>query len=118
VKQIYHKRGALAEALACRFLKKQGLVLLQRNFNTKMGEIDLIMRDKDVVVFVEVKHRTNRDFIKPAQTINRLKRQRLIRTALFYLQTVKKHKPFKARFDMIGVAGNEEVEWIKNIFMM
>jgi len=117
-KKTYHDRGVIAEALACRFLKKKGLILLCRNFIMKMEEIDLIMQDNDVIVFVEVKYRTHHDFIKPVQTINKSKQQRLTRTALFYLQSVKKYKPFKARFDMIGVSGNEKIEWIKNIFMM
>ena len=116
---MHNKRGAWAEDRACRFLEKQGLELLTRNFRTRMGEIDLIMEDKDTtIVFVEVRYRKHNYYVSPVQTVNILKQKRLTRTALFYLQYVKKQKPFSARFDIIGVEGNGQNEWIKNAFMM
>jgi putative endonuclease len=118
MKNVHNNRGVWAERRACQFLKEQGFILLARNFSARMGEIDLIMQDNDVIVFVEVRYRKQGGYTKPSQTIHKLKRARLIRTALFYLQSVKKQKPFKARFDMIGVEGNNHLEWIKNIFMM
>jgi putative endonuclease len=118
MKNAHRRSGAWAEVQACRFLKKQGLSLLARNFTVRMGEIDLIMREGQVIIFVEVRYRKANSYVKPLETINTLKRKRLIRTALFYLQYVKKRKPFQARFDMIGIEGKDQINWIKNIFMM
>ena len=116
---MHHKRGIWAEKQAHQFLKKRGLKLLTRNFRTRMGEIDLVMEDKDTtLVFVEVRYRTHNYYVCPAQTVNFSKRKRLIRTGLFYLQYVKKQEPFSARFDIIGIEGHGQIQWIKNAFMM
>lgn len=114
-----HRQGVWAEKKACQFLKKRGLILLKRNFRTRMGEIDLIMEDKDTtIVFVEVRYRSYNYYANPAQTVNYLKKKRLIRTGLLYLQYVKKQKPFSARFDIIGINGSRQIQWVKNAFMM
>lgn len=78
--------GRTAETLACDFLQKQGLKLIQKNFNCPCGEIDLIMQDKEAVVFVEVRLRRHSHLGTAIETVNRQKQQKLIKTALLYLQ--------------------------------
>jgi putative endonuclease len=114
-----YQTGIQAENKACRFLKQQGLRLLVRNFKTRLSEIDLIMQDGVILVFVEVRYRRYvGPYSTPTQTVTPAKQKRLIRAALFYLQTIKKRKPFGARFDIIGIQGDGQIEWIKNAFEM
>jgi putative endonuclease len=111
--------GQQAEKKACAFLKKQGLKLVTRNFKTRLGEIDLIMQDGRVLVFIEVRYRRYaQGYATSVETVTYAKQKRLIRTALIYLQRIKKHKPFESRFDIIGMRDTEKINWIKNAFMM
>lgn len=112
-----YKVGLHGEDKACDFLKRQGLKLLTRNFKTCLGEIDLIMQDGAMIVFVEVRYRRSVNlYLKPVLTVTWPKQKRLLRTAFLYLRTVKKKKPFSARFDIIGIQGCGRIEWIKNAF--
>jgi len=109
--------GALAERLACDFLEQHGLTCIDRNFRTPRGEIDLIMRDDGVLVFVEVRSRTSNTFIHAAETVDPRKRRRIILAGQQYLQG---HPGCAAcRFDVIivtGGAANRKIEWIKRAF--
>src|SRR5204862_504789 len=77
--------GTLAEQRAERYLQSQGLGLIERNYRSRFGEIDLIMRDGTSLVFVEVRMRRNKDFGGAAASIDVRKQQRIIRTAHQYL---------------------------------
>jgi len=114
------RRGRLGEDLALEHLRGQGLTLLERNYNSPWGEIDLVMSDAAVLVFVEVRLRAETRFASAAETIGPQKRRRLIRTAEHYLQ---RHRPAPARFDVIAIttAGSADndpyrLEWIKDAF--
>lgn len=110
-------RGKSSEDLVCDYLKAQGLELLVRNFQCRMGELDLIMRDGDYLVFVEVRSRKNSRYGSPAETVTRYKQKRLIRAANFYLQRQKRDWP--CRFDVVAVIPSQsapQVDWIKNAF--
>ena len=114
--------GQAAEDFACHYLQDQGLLLIERNYRCKRGEIDLVMRDASSVVFVEVRYRRNIRFGSGAESVNRHKQAKLIATALHYLQSNKAAAKSPARFDVIsitlqGVPGHAaEIQWIKNAF--
>jgi putative endonuclease len=108
--------GALAERWAADFLQQHGLQLLAQNYRCRAGEIDLIMRDGEVLVFVEVRLRSNHDFGGAAASIDQRKQQRIIRTAQHYLTTLPRLPP--CRFDavLLESAQGKAVRWLKNAF--
>ena len=111
--------GQWAEKFACEFLKQKGLVLLQQNYRSCYGEIDLIMRDRTVIVFVEVRSRSRKDFGLAVQSINPHKVMKLIKTATHFLQVKKWMDTIQSRFDIVAIqsaTGKIELEWIKNAF--
>ena len=114
-----HRHGRLAEDAALEFLVQRQLVLLQRNYRTPRGEIDLIMRDGDTVVFVEVRARTRADFLSPVETVSHHKQRRIILAGRSWLQHQRGTYDTICRFDVvsiIGSSGRAEIEWIRNAF--
>ncbi len=115
-------RGAIgkwAEKSAEQYLCRQGLTLITRNFRCKLGEIDLVMNDNEVVVFVEVRYRSSTKFASPVETITETKRRKLVRAASVYLQNSYRSFEPPCRFDVIGLSGPPEtavVNWIKGAF--
>ena len=109
------KLGNQAEDEACAFLLKQGFTLLDRNFSTKLGEVDLIMQDGESLVFIEVRYRKNADFGGAAASITPKKQKRIIKAALAYSQ---KHAPQSAlRFDVVTIEGEDRrLDYIENAF--
>jgi putative endonuclease len=109
------KTGNKAEQDACSYLQKNGLILLEKNFTTKAGEVDLIMQDDSMLVFVEVRYRKNTDFGGAAASVTPNKQRRIIKAALAYQQ---KHAPQSSmRFDVIAIEGdNTAIDWIKSAF--
>jgi putative endonuclease len=94
--------GKSGEDAAAKILQENGMRIIARNYRTKMGEIDIIARDKDVICFVEVKARSSSAFGLPAESITAAKRKRLQKLALYYLK--EKHLlGQKARFDVVSV---------------
>ncbi|HLP98197.1 MAG TPA: YraN family protein [Sideroxyarcus sp.] len=106
--------GARAEQAAAQFLQRHGLTLIESNFRCRFGEIDLILRDADVLVFAEVRQRSRSDFGGAAASINTRKQQRLILTAQHYLASLPRIPP--CRFDALLLDGNGNIEWVKNAF--
>jgi putative endonuclease len=113
--------GALGERAARKHLRRLGLKFLTANFRTDRGEIDLVMRDKDCLVFVEVKTRSSEDWNRPAAAVDRKRRQRLTRAGLDYLRKLKNPK-IKVRFDIVEVlladGDLREVRHLPNSFPM
>jgi len=111
-------RGAQAELLAAQFLQRNGLKLLQQNYRCRHGEIDLILRDGDMLVFAEVRLRSRADFGGAAASINAAKQNRLIHTAQHYLSTLAHIPP--CRFDavLLDALDNPSVEWVRNAFTL
>ena len=110
-------RGGAIERLAARWLTARGLMLEASNQHAKGGEIDLVMRDGEVLVFVEVRHRADRRHGHPLETVTAAKQRRLIRAARFYLQRNRLSCP--CRFDVLAVTGHPpalEFEWVANAF--
>ena len=111
------QKGNEAEDQACQFLIQKGLILIQRNFATKLGEVDLIMQDDDVLVFIEVRYRKNRDFGGAALSVTPKKQKRIIKAALAYQQ--KNAPQASMRFDVVAIEGegsNKKIDWIDNAF--
>lgn len=108
-------KGDKAEEQACQFLQSKGLTLLERNFSTRAGEIDLIMQDNDSLVFIEVRYRKNSNFGGAAMSVTPKKQQRIIKAALAYQQ---KYAPQSSmRFDVVAIEGeNKDLNWIANAF--
>ena len=118
------EQGEYTESLACQFLENKGFKLVERNFNCRFGEIDLIMQDNDSLVFIEVRYRRNNNYGSGAETITANKQSKLIKTASAYLQRHAKLNRCPARFDVISITGpiettkieNISFDWIENAF--
>lgn len=110
--------GSEGESVALQFLKKQGYTIIQRNFKTQIGEIDIIAKDGETIVFVEVKTRKNDTFGAPYESVNTAKRQKMKNVALLYLKKQKKELP--ARFDVISINclqnGQKDIRHIRDAF--
>lgn len=101
--RIVNPVAVLGEEMACEYLKKQGYQILERNFRKSYGEIDIIARKGDVVVFVEVKTRTNNSFGTPFDAIAPHKLQQIIKGAKYYVYILHPDLPDNLRIDAIGV---------------
>jgi len=113
--------GNKAETLALDHLIQQGLSLIEQNYLTKLGEIDIIMLDKitDTLVFVEVRYRKNTSHGTSIETVTHSKQQKLIRAAQQYLQKHPTYQHFLCRFDVVGVESDLKyptITWIQSAF--
>lgn len=117
--------GESAEQDACKFLIKNKLKLVSKNFSCKFGEIDLIMLDEQSLVFVEVRYRKNSQFGSGAESITISKQRKLIKTASYYLQQNPKTSQYATRFDVISMSAvlnhsnsedESKIDWIKDAF--
>ncbi len=106
--------GQLAEQQALAYLLSQGLTFVDKNFNCRYGELDLIMTEQNTRVIVEVRFRKNNRFGSAAESITPKKRAKIIRASQIYLM---KH-PFDGavRFDVVTSSPKEGLNWIKNAF--
>lgn len=108
-------RGRHAEDVAATFLQQMGLSIVERNYQCRYGEIDLIARDGDALVFVEVRMRKNSAFGGAAASITPGKRDKLLRAARHYLSGCARTPV--CRFDALLIdGGNSAPEWLKNVF--
>ena len=118
---LHLRHGVLGEKAAKKHLKRQGMKFLTGNFRTARGEVDLIFRDEDCLVFVEVKTRSSEDWKRPAAAVNKERRQRLTRAALDYLRLLK-NPQVKIRFDIVEVLLDcgtvSELRHLPNTFVM
>lgn len=114
--------GSQMEDAAARYLQGAGLTIETRNFRCPAGEIDLIARDNETLVFVEVRYRRNARFGGATASVNRRKQQKLIASAKHYLQHKKRNCP--CRFDVVAIEGTgiengaaaENIHWVVNAF--
>lgn len=114
-KQILGNEG---ERLAESYLREKGYRLVERNYRCPAGELDLIALDRRVIVFVEVKTRSDDRFGTPLESVHLRKQRKMIKAALFFLSQRRLHHR-EARFDVVGVslAGRKPiVEHVKNAF--
>lgn len=112
--------GREGERIAEEFLRKKGYKLVERNYRCRGGEVDLIVLDRRVVVFVEVKTRTDHGFGNPLEAVEPRKQRRMILAAQLFLHRKKLHER-DARFDVVGISwpGSEPaVEHVQNAFLI
>lgn len=111
--RLSHKQdqGRRWEQAALAHLRRHGLALIEANFRCKGGEIDLVMRDGDALVFVEVRQRASRDHGGAAASITPAKIRRLVRAAQYYLLRFPTLPP--CRFDVIAIDGGH-LDWLRN----
>jgi len=107
--------GNEAEKMAATYLQQHGLILLETNYRCRFGEIDLVMRDGNATVFVEVRLRSNTDFGGAGISITPHKQQKLVRAAEHYLLS---HSSTSCRFDavLMDKVDTHHIEWIRNAF--
>ena len=115
------KSGKHYEVLALKYFKQQGLQLLEKNFNCRCGEIDLILKDHNSLVFAEVRFRKSTNYGSAAETVNYHKQQKLIKAAQFFLLKHRHYESFPCRFDVLGISLGKEkntidYHWLKNAF--
>ena len=120
-KPAHLRRGELGERAARKHLQKLGLKFLTANFRSNRGEIDLVFREDDCLVFVEVKSRSSEDWTRAAAAVDARKRRLLSQTALDYLKLLK-NPQVKIRFDIVEVLMTDgevrEVRHLPNTFPM
>jgi putative endonuclease len=109
------EEGALGEKRAVETLTREGYKIVEKNYRSPFGEIDIIAEEDDYLVFIEVKKRNTMAFGSPFEAVSPQKKRHIIRSAMFYM---KKHRCFdrKVRFDVVGVE-SEKVRILKHAFM-
>ena len=112
--------GNSKEREALGFLRDRGLEPVARNFRSRFGEIDLVMRDDDCLVFIEVRYRRADRFGTAAESVDRHKRERLVLAAQLFLRTRPRYALGPLRFDVVAISrattGAESREWIRDAF--
>ena len=111
--------GKQAEQIAHDYLKAKGLRLIQANYRCRVGELDLVMLDGQVLVIVEVRYRKTSRIAGPMQTIDSHKRDRLALAARHFLMRHDHLRDMPVRFDVVGLTGSTarpSISWAKNAF--
>lgn len=110
-----NRAGEAAESLAAEFLRSRGLVIAERNYRCRFGEIDLVAREGTTVVFVEVRRRASEAYGGAAESITAVKRRRLLAAARHYLAHAR--GPAPCRFDAVLIRGEPpRIDWIRDAF--
>ncbi|MFL0800006.1 MAG: YraN family protein [Agarilytica sp.] len=114
-RQTSKDTGDKAEKLALAHLQQHGLTLIAQNYHCKFGEVDLIVEDKNTLVFVEVRFRKSDRFGSALESVTKTKQEKIVTTARHYLakHTLGESRPI--RFDVIGITAHN-IEWIKHAF--
>ena len=107
-------QGDAAEERACRHLERAGFTIVERNFRTRGGEIDIVVRKGDLLVFVEVRSREVPGFGTPEESVTPAKRRRIVAAARRYLSNVPASSWREARFDVIAIEGVENAAVIRH----
>ena len=114
-KRLNKFKGGYGEEIATTYLKKKKYKIIEKNYANRIGEIDLIAEDQNVLVFVEVKARETLEFGRPCEAVDKRKQQKLRNVAQLYL--MQKHKiDCDCRFDVVEVLGDEILNHIENAF--
>lgn len=113
------RKGLYYENLALKHLKKQGLKFSHKNYHCRLGEIDLVMLDRECIVFIEVRYRENLNFGNGLDTVTKSKQGKIIKTAQHYLIQAGLYEKVSVRFDVISISkpeGKAELIWVQNAF--
>ena len=112
------RTGKKGEDIACSYLKSRGYRIVERNYKCPLGEIDIVARDGDAIVFVEVKSRKSEEFGDPQLAVGQKKQKKVSRISLTYLKD-KNLYPCNARFDVVAIKmlpDGSTIELIQNAF--
>ncbi len=110
------EKGKIGEEIACKYLESRGLEIICTNFRTAFGEIDIIAKEKDYVVFVEVKLRNGIGYGFPREAVGKSKQKNIINTALQFIEE-NNLQNIDFRFDVVEIIGKDKnIEYIKNAF--
>ena len=115
---MYNSReiGAQKEDLAAEYLREKGYFIIEKNYRVRQGEIDLVARDGDCIVFVEVKYRRDEACGNPLEAVTSKKQRQICKTAYYYMNQKKISTDNTAiRFDVVGITG-KKIEHIMNAF--
>lgn len=107
--------GSVYEKKAVEHLIRNGYKVIHQNFRSRIGEIDIIAKDEDYLVFIEVKYRKNANIGFPSESINKNKILRISKTAQYYMQKNRLSEDIKCRFDLVIILG-DKIDIIKNAF--
>ena len=130
--QGHNQKGQRAEAIALNYLQAQGLKKIQANFSCKCGEIDLIMRDIEFLVFIEVRYRKQTRFGHPLETINTVKQKKIIKAIQYFLMKNPAYNQFPCRIDALALLSQPQhgqgaiemagesihIDWVKNAIQL
>lgn len=108
--------GSDYETMASEYLEQKGYTILERNYRNPHGEIDIIARDGDVIVFCEIKYRTGNRYGTPLEAVDIRKQRRISKVALYYTAGSRAPQNVFYRFDVIGIDGEGRIEHIENAF--
>jgi putative endonuclease len=115
-------KGEDAEQFAAAFLQRQGLTIVDRNYRCRYGELDIIARDTELLVFAEVRLRNHQRFATGSESVDYRKQQKLILTAEAYLQQTHGNRQPTCRFDVVSlitqtnIDAGYKVEWLRDAF--
>lgn len=117
---FYNKEtGNIGESLAVNHLKKNGYKIIERNYKNKIGEIDIIAKKDDTIIFVEVKMRKNTNFGLPQEAVDSYKQRKIRNVATYYLKSKNLYDRASVRFDCIAIIGDKldyKLSHLENIF--
>ena len=109
--------GYAKEQQAALYLKNKGYRIISMNFQCRTGEIDIIAKDKDVYVFVEVKYRHSKRYGDPAEYVNLIKQKKICQAALTYFSYNHLNDDTPCRFDVIAIYPDDTIKHLENAFM-
>ncbi len=115
------EHGRSAEQLAAAYLVRQGLTLVASNHRARVGELDLVMREGQTLVIIEVRSRTSARVATPAETVDRHKQRRIILATQHFILQNRCYRDWPLRFDVVAVTGElvtAEIRWIRAAFTL
>jgi len=115
------EKGSHYESRAAQWLQARGLQIVERNYNCRLGEIDLVCRDNQTLVFVEVRYRKQHGYASAAASVTPGKQRKIIRTAQLYLQRHRELSALHCRFDVVAIAPTHDpaedgIQWLQSAF--
>ncbi|MDO4454478.1 MAG: YraN family protein [Eubacteriales bacterium] len=108
--------GSRYEYIAASYLERNGVRIIERNYQKKTGEIDLIAQDGEYLVFIEVKYRSDGQTGEPLSAVDYRKQKKICRTAQWYMEEKKIGMETPCRFDVIGILG-KKITWVRDAFL-
>lgn len=109
------RTGTKYEDIACDFLKEQGIEILERNFRSRFGEIDIVAKEGETLLFIEVKYRSGRGSGAPEEAVTPRKMKTIRFVSLHYLMKHECSEDVPVRYDVVAIEGSE-IRYIKNAF--